>query len=398
MGEYFAEVGVSVDLLVRCLGSQAWQWPFREYSWVVVDDFRPDPKNLLLRLGAVTAADIVLIAQQCMRLGNWELARELCAAGLSQVGNDPALSVTRAMVELGAGNIPGAEELLCRVRKDNPNHMLASYTAAWMNIERGQLTTALDDLLEVVRAFPDYPGALGTLATALMPGPSYRDVLAFIHQTLRPVTYLEIGVETGATLRLAQKCRLAIGVDPDLTSLRQDNAIGHAQLHNCTSDEFFESQTLASAFDKQPLDLVFIDGMHCFEFVLRDFCNVERWANPSTTVILHDVLPIMPLVAERERHTKFWVGDAWKTLWILLELRADLEIRIIPTPPSGLAIIRGLDVANSPEESLWKAGINRYVELPYPYEKPGHWPKHLPVVANSRIGWSQALGVIKAPP
>jgi len=398
LGEYFAEVGVSVDLLVRCLGSQAWQWPFREYSWVVVDDFRPDPKNLLLRLGAVTAADIVLIAQQCLRLGNWELARELCAAGLLQVENDPALRITRAMVELGAGNITEAEQMLWRVRHDNPDHLIAAYTAAWMNIERGQLATAIDDLLEVVQAFPDYPAALGTLATVLMPGPSYREVLAFIHQALRPATYLEIGVETGATLRLAQRCRLAIGVDPDLTSLRQDDAIRHAQLRKCTSDEFFGIQTLASAFDEQPLDLIFIDGMHQFEFVLRDFCNAERWAHSNTTVILHDVLPIIPLVAERERQTKFWVGDAWKTLWLLLELRPDLRIRIIPTPPSGLAIIRGLNVANTPEESRWNAGIHRYLELPYPNEKPGHWPKHLPLVANSRIGWSQALDALEAPP
>ncbi len=92
---------------------------------------------------------------------------------------------------------------------------------------------------------------------------------------------------------------------------------------------------------------MFIDGMHRYEFALRDFCNVENWANPRTIVAIHDVLPILPLVAERERSTKFWVGDVWKALWMLLEFRKDLAIFVIPTPPSGLAIIRGLNPRNT---------------------------------------------------
>ncbi len=125
---------------------------------------------LLSNWGLASLADVVLLAQQCIRSGNWDQAREICAAGSSQFGPDPALDVTLAMVELGNGNASEAETLLQRVREYCPHHLVALYTAAWMSIERGQPESALPDLLEVVRRFPDYPGALGTLASVICRG------------------------------------------------------------------------------------------------------------------------------------------------------------------------------------------------------------------------------------
>ena len=209
--------------------------------------------------------------------------------GLLNFGGDPALHVTWAMVELGFGNLPEADRLLQRVRECHPSNLVAKYATAWMNIERGEPKTALPFLLNVVRKFPDYPGALGTLASVLLPGPSYREVLAYLHHTIRPKTYLEIGVEAGATLRLAAAAPLTVGVDPNLTSLRRDAAIKHAKLYSCTSDEFFRSQTLDSVYADQPLGSGSIDGMHRYEFALRDFGNVETWANLSTIVVIHDL-------------------------------------------------------------------------------------------------------------
>jgi hypothetical protein len=339
----------------------------------------------------------MLLAQQCMRSGNWDQARELCAAGLSLFGSDPALSVVLAMAELGKGNFAQADVLLHQVLESHPNCLVASYTAAWMKIERGQPTAAIGDLLEVVRRFPDYPGGLGTLASVLMPGPSYRDVLAYIHHAIRPKTYLEIGVETGATLQLAHAAKMAVGVDPNLGAIQRSEALECAKFFGITSDEFFKTHTLASVYGRYPLDLAFIDGMHRFEFALRDFCNIETWADLGTTLVIHDVLPILPIVAERDRRTKFWVGDVWKVLWLLLEFRRDLAISVIPTPPSGLGIIRGLNPKNAPDRSRWIAAIDQYSELTYPPDEPGIWPRHLPMVENSRTGWNAALGLAEEP-
>jgi hypothetical protein len=39
------------------------------------------------------------------------------------------------------------------------------------------------------------------------------------------------------------------------------------------------------------IDRAFIDGMHCFEFVLRDFINTERYMSWTSVIVFNDVLP-----------------------------------------------------------------------------------------------------------
>ena len=51
------------------------------------------------------------------------------------------------------------------------------------------------------------------------------------------------------------------------------------------------------------LDLSFIDGMHLFEYVLRDFMNVERFSRWDTAIVLDDMLPRDVDEAARDRHT-----------------------------------------------------------------------------------------------
>lgn len=332
------------------------------------------------------------MTQQLIRSGSWSLARQLCAEATEHWGQDTALTVSRAMVELGAGQRQLAESLLDEVLADHPEHLAALYTSAWMNIQRGKPVNAREQLLTISRVFADYPGALGTLATLLLPGPSYREVLAFIHHALKPVSYLEIGVETGATLRLAQFSSIILGVDPDLSQVQKDAVVGRARLFSCTSDEFFDRQTPQSALNSQALDFAFIDGMHQFEFALRDFCNIEAWASSRTVVAIHDVLPILPIVATRERQTKFWVGDTWKTLWILLEHRPELTIHVIPTAPSGIAVIRGFGTSRRFADAQLDAAFERFSSIDYPDLEPGTFPSHIPVVTNSIPGWRAALG------
>ena len=338
-------------------------------------------------------ADVVLLAQQFMRSGSWDLARQLCKEAGEHWGEETALIVTRAMIEMGAGQRQLAETLLGEVLADHPEHLAALYSSAWMNIQRGKTVNAREQLLTITRVFADYPGALGTLATTLLPGPSYREVLAFLHKALKPQTYLEIGLETGATLRLARFSSTLVGIDPDLSLIQQDEVIGRARMFSCTSDEFFDRQTPRSALNSQPLEFAFIDGMHQFEYALRDFCNLETWATSETVIAMHDVLPILPLAASRERQTKFWVGDTWKALWTLLEYRPDLTINVIPTAPSGIAVIRGFRTRRSLSETQLAAAYEKYSNLPYPDYEAGSFPAHLPLVANSVQGWLMALGL-----
>ena len=100
------------------------------------------------------------------------------------------------------------------------------------------------------------------------------------------------------------------------------------------------------------MELAFIDGLHLFEQVLHDFVNLERYSTAETVIILHDCLPLNQVTAARERTTDFYCGDVWKATLALRRRRPDLDMVIVPTAPTGLCLVRGLDSDNRrfPEE------------------------------------------------
>ena len=114
----------------------------------------------------------------------------------------------------------------------------------------------------------------------------YRDNLEFLHQVLNPKVYLEIGVETGRSLILAQDDTCAIGVDP--APIVMHPLTGNKTVYKMTSDDFF-AQKVDDVLQGRKIDLAFIDGMHNFEFVLRDFINVEKHSRHNSIITVHDV-------------------------------------------------------------------------------------------------------------
>ncbi|WP_200280439.1 tetratricopeptide repeat protein [Rhabdochromatium marinum] len=181
-------------------------------------------------------------------------------------------------------------------------------------------------------------------ATEHFPGTPYTDWLDWFHRTLKPATYLEIGVETGQTLQQAQPPTHCIGIDPQ--PLISVNLSAWTKIYAQTSDDFFRQHSIQSLFDGARIDFCFIDGYHSFDQALRDFVNVEANAHEKSVVLFHDIYPIDPSTAARQRHTKFWVGDTWKVIPLLKEQRPDLSITTIPTYPSGLAMVTGLNPNN----------------------------------------------------
>ena len=144
----------------------------------------------------------------------------------------------------------------------------------------------------------------------------YYDDLEAVHRTLKPLTYLEIGIRNGRSLELASPDTCCIGIDPNpKIGKRPPNA----KLFKETSDEFFAGRDLSRVLAGLDLDLAFIDGMHLFEFALRDFMNVEANSQPHTVVLLHDCLPIDEATSARERETVKWTGDVWKLVACLIE-------------------------------------------------------------------------------
>ncbi len=183
--------------------------------------------------------------------------------------------------------------------------------------------------------------ATTTDATELLRGArNYLEVLRVLHEQLRPALYLEIGVRNAHSLRLALGD--AIGVDPSRQF--QGDLPGAIRFHESTSDGFFEHE--AAAAIQRPVEFAFIDGMHLFEYALRDFINVERHAAPWSLVVFDDVCPNHVAQATRERGTKAWMGDIWKIRPCLEHFRPDLRLLTLDTWPSGMLAVTGLDPGN----------------------------------------------------
>jgi hypothetical protein len=205
---------------------------------------------------------------------------------------------------------------------------------------------------------PNVPGPAE--AERVSEGVDYLEILTSLHARLAPRGYLEVGVRRGHSLALAQ-CP-AVGIDP-AAHITQRLGAG-TTVSAATSDDYFRNQKSPSF----PIDLAFIDGMHAFEYALRDFLNIERRAHPATLIVVDDIFPNHPLQASRIRRTVAWTGDVWKVLPCLRVFRPDLTLVPVDSSPTGLLLIAGLDNKN---ERLW----THFNEIVKRYLSPEH-PDH----------------------
>ena len=200
-------------------------------------------------------------------------------------------------------------------------------------------------------------------------GIEYLEYLKQVHRVCKPSSYFEIGVQTGQTLAFAE-CP-SVGVDPDFSRLTANPAWQKPEAHlfRMTSDDFFAKHNLKTFLPNGP-DFAFLDGMHLFEFLLRDFMNTERHSQADAIVALHDCYPVNAEMADREENYArradmatrlMWAGDVWKLLPILRDYRPDLEVTVLDCPPTGLVMIRRLDASS-------RALIDAYDEIVAKYQ------------------------------
>ena len=166
---------------------------------------------------------------------------------------------------------------------------------------------------------------------------SYLSVLERLHREIEPSLYLEIGVRFGASLVLARGPAIGVDPEPELKVILPETT----QVLAMTSDAFFADPPP----DLKP-DFAFIDGMHLFEFALRDFVHIEACAARGAVVVVDDVSPNHPSQADRDRHTRIWTGDVWRLAAALRRYRPDLELHLLDTSPTGLLVITNLDPEN----------------------------------------------------
>ena len=130
--------------------------------------------------------------------------------------------------------------------------------------------------------------------------------------------YLEIGVENGYTFNNVHFLNKT-GVDPS-PYFESDNLILK------TSDDYFENLDENTKFD-----IVFIDGLHQSDQVLKDVNNSIRFLNKNGLILLDDIIPLNhdeQLKIPIKHHYQNgilktlipWTGDVWKTLYHILLL------------------------------------------------------------------------------
>ena len=225
----------------------------------------------------------------------------------------------------------------------------------------GANSAAIQAARHAVTLCPNVPGGYGVLADIMFPGETYFDLLRRFHDWLRPKSYIEIGVSTGESIVLAQPPTVAVGIDPEPRLLNAPKTV--CKIFPLESDDYFAVRDPCHDIEAETVDLAFIDGLHLFEQVLRDFINIERISSPTTLVLIHDCFAIDALTAERNRKTEFWTGDVWKIIPCLREFRPDLQVFTIATPPSGLGVVSNLDSRSTVLINRFDEIVSSYVPL-----------------------------------
>jgi hypothetical protein len=190
----------------------------------------------------------------------------------------------------------------------------------------------------------------------------YLELLGRIQLQLRPRTYVEVGVGQGASFAKVLPKTRAVGIDPILHTLSPRNR--DAKFFPMPSDDFFARYDLTEELGA-PVDLAFIDGMHLFEYALRDFISIEPCCTTESVILVHDCYPLSRETAARNRTTECWSGDIWKLILCLKRYRPELEISVVDVRPTGLGIVMCLDPASTVLSSRYDEICNHYVDLDY---------------------------------
>jgi tetratricopeptide (TPR) repeat protein len=286
-----------------------------------------------------TADAFHFFALMLQETGRSTAAHDALEMALALAPERATFQVSKARLLMQGGDVSGARESFDKARQLNP-----------------RLGEAAD-------------GMFACQAEEAMPGPDYYDFLRRFQEALKPRVYIEIGLGHGRSLAMAGSETTALGIDPymgNYESLLYASPLRPAQLYPLTSDDFFSQRDVRHEMGNDIFDLAFIDGLHIFEQALRDFINLEPYAGKDSMVLIHDCLPIAPIVAERERCTGFWTGDVWRIIPCLKTFRPDLRIMTIPAKPSGLAVVTNLDPASTTLAENYDDIVRYYTTLRLP--------------------------------
>jgi hypothetical protein len=162
--------------------------------------------------------------------------------------------------------------------------------------------------------------------------------------------YLEIGVFNGHIFfRIRSSFKVA--VDPAFIFGNGRKAVKllinpynyYNRYFRKTSDDFF-GQDAPQVFANKKIELALVDGMHEYEFALRDVENILNYSSEEVVILLHDCNPVTRDAScsyeewEDRKFSGTWNGDVWKTVLYLRSQRKDLTCFVLDCD-HGLGIV-----------------------------------------------------------
>ena len=158
-------------------------------------------------------------------------------------------------------------------------------------------------------------------------------------------SYLEIGVASGTTLQCISATE-KVGVDPlplfNIAKLPKDMSF-----YKMTSDDYFSLLEAEKKFD-----FIFLDGLHEFDQLLKDFIHSLKHINLGGWILIDDVVPSDSISALPNIETSYsargvgmnegypWHGDCYKILPVIFENFSNLEAFLIIYPDNPQLLVR----------------------------------------------------------
>ena len=121
------------------------------------------------------------------------------------------------------------------------------------------------------------------------------DLIQYLIDKYSFENYLEIGCDKDQSFSKIN-IKNKVGVDPFSGGTIRD-----------TSDNFFKSNT-------KKFDLIFIDGLHHYDQVIKDIYNSLKIIEENGYVLIHDCLPRSIAHQAVPRYRGSWNGDVWKSI------------------------------------------------------------------------------------
>ena len=160
-------------------------------------------------------------------------------------------------------------------------------------------------------------------------------------------TYLEIGIDNPGRCFDLVKCRLRVGVDPRIGQTVVADGREH---YRQTSDEFF-------AREDRKFGLVFVDGLHLADQVVRDVDGALAHLAPNGTIVVHDCAPGSLAEALPERRAGLpWYGTVWHGWMRLRAARWNLHMRV-------LMVDRGCGIIRMGNQVLYGGPTNSWADF-----------------------------------